>query len=118
MNHTEYNGTLWGNPEMASLDQPRRKRPFRFAFGSLVLGGTAPLLNLRLIELLRDGTYLTFPHGTRLREGETYCVARPLVFFRTSHISNINLRKVVATVQESSSPTIIEPWLESSKDLS
>ena len=46
--------------------------------GPVLLGVAGPILDLHLIEVNRNGVYLTFPEGTAPAENEVFGVVRPL----------------------------------------
>ena len=99
MNRTEQNSTQWVTPAEGIFRQTSMKIPLRIGLGSFILWGRVPLLHLKLIELMRDGTYLTFPDGTEVTNGGIYFVVRPLMSCHASYLSPGKPRKVVATVR-------------------
>lgn len=99
MNHTEASSIHRITPRKWIVRQTTSKPPLRIALGSFVLWGRGPLLHLKVVELLRDGTYLTFPDGAELSNGGVFYIVRPLISCHGSYLFSGKPRKVVATVQ-------------------
>jgi len=84
------------------LHAPERgisRRAWVLRIGRFILGGNAPRLELPLIDIGLTRTFITFPPGTPLVQGEIFEVVRPVrrpaEFTRPSR----GLRKVVALVR-------------------
>ena len=67
--------------------------------GPFLLGGTGPILDLHLIEVNRNGVYLTFPEGTATAENEIFNVVRPLGRCEDPVVVSGQPRKIVAEVK-------------------
>lgn len=67
--------------------------------GSFLLGGRRPIHDLRLIDLTRDGVYLTFPEGTALAENEVYRIVRLIGRREDPVLVSGQPRRVVAEVR-------------------
>jgi hypothetical protein len=99
MNRTEQSSMHWVTPREGIFRQTTSKAPLRIALGSFILWGKGSLLPLKLVELMRDGTYLTFPDGTEVTNGGVFFIVRPLISYHGSYLFPGKPRKVVATVQ-------------------
>jgi hypothetical protein len=85
----------WGhmaNPSVKSSFGPLKIGPF-------LLGGRRPIHDLRLIDVTRDGVYLTFPEGTALAENEVYRIVRPIGRREDPVLVSGQPRRVVAEVR-------------------
>ena len=67
--------------------------------GPFLLGGAGPILDLHLIEVNRNGVYLTFPEGTAPAENEVFGVVRPLGRREDPALVSGQPRKIVAEVK-------------------
>ncbi len=67
--------------------------------GPLIFGGNTTPLDLPIMELKRDGVYLTFPEETVLHEGEVFWIVRWVGSYGHPRIISFLPRRIVATVK-------------------
>jgi hypothetical protein len=67
--------------------------------GPFLLLGAGPILDLHLIEVNRNGVYLTFPEGTAPAENEVFIVVRPLRRREDPVLVSGQPRRIVAEVK-------------------
>jgi hypothetical protein len=67
--------------------------------GPFLLGGGEPIYDLPLIDVNREGVYLTFPEGTAPAENEVFSVVRPLGRREDPVLASGQPRRVVAEVR-------------------
>jgi len=86
--------------EWGHMANPSVKRSFGpLKIGRFLLGGRLPILDLRLIEVYRDGVFLTFPEGTTPAENEVFNVVRPVGRREDPVLASGCPRRVVAEVK-------------------
>jgi|GEM_PF-6407055 len=67
--------------------------------GPLILGGNTTPFDIPVMELKRDGVYLTFPEETTLREGEVFWIVRWMGSYSRPRVFSFLPRRIVATVK-------------------
>lgn len=67
--------------------------------GPLILWGSTTPFDIPLIELKRDGVYLTFPKDTTLHEGEVFWIERWIGSYSRPRVFSFLPRRIVATVK-------------------
>jgi hypothetical protein len=86
--------------EWGHMANPSAKRSFGpLKIGRLLLGGGLPILDLRLIEINRDGVFLTFPEGATPAENAVFNVVRPLGRREDPVLASGQPRRIVAEVR-------------------
>lgn len=85
----------WGH----TLDSSRKRFLGPLKIGAFLLGGIDPIHSLPLIDVGRQGVYLTFPEGTALVENDVFRVVRPLMRSDASILASGNPRVIVAEVK-------------------
>jgi len=68
-------------------------------FGPFILGENGPLYELPLIELTREGTYITFSEGGDPSQGDLFSIISPVGNREGLPLTRGALRKVVAVVK-------------------
>lgn len=67
--------------------------------GPLILGGSTTAFDIPVIELKRDGIFLTFPEEATLHEGEVFWIVRWMGTYKRPRIFSFLPRRIVATVK-------------------
>ena len=67
--------------------------------GPLILGGNTIPLDIPVMELNLDGTFLTFPEETSLHEGEVFWIVRWMGTCRRPRVLSFLPRRIVAIVK-------------------
>jgi hypothetical protein len=92
--------TRWSALEWGHMSNPSVRRSFGpLKIGRFLFGGRLPILDLRLIEVNRDGVYLTFPEGATPAENEVFNVVRPVGRCEDPVLASGRPRRVVAEVK-------------------
>ncbi|MGA2623904.1 MAG: hypothetical protein ABSF91_08635 [Bacteroidota bacterium] len=67
--------------------------------GPLILGGNMTPFDIPVMELKRDGIFLTFPEEATLHEGEVLWIVRWIGSYRRPRVFSFLPRRIVATVK-------------------
>src|ERR1700690_1648233 len=81
------------------IERRQIRIPFMVTIGRFIFGRNKQMHPISLVELNRDGVYLTFPQGTILTEGEVFRIVRPLGSYKYDYISFGCPRNMVAKVK-------------------
>jgi hypothetical protein len=85
----------WGH----TGDSSRKRFLGPLKIGPFLLGGIEPIYELPLIDVNRQGVYLTFPEGAALAENQIFRIVRPLRRREDPVFASGHPRRVVAKVK-------------------
>ncbi len=71
----------------------------RIAFGPFIFCGFGPLYDILVVELNKDGIYITFPPSMEVAVGDCLLILRPLGSYPGVYFSSGRARKIIGKVK-------------------